>query len=77
MQELLQVPLFRAGGEVEFALLVVGLDEVLQDGTGLPQSEVGVGVNDGGEAAIRVDIEIELGLGVRNSNLIERRSEKR
>ena len=34
---------------------VVGLGEVLEDGAGLPQREVSVGVVDGGHAAVGVD----------------------
>lgn len=45
-----------ARGEAELVLLVVGLGQVLEDGAGLPQGEVGVGVVDGGQAAVGVDV---------------------
>lgn len=70
VEELLQVPLVRGGGDVDLVLLVIGLDEVLGNGARLPQGEVVVvGVDDGGQTAVGVDLE-ELGvLGVGNVNL--------
>jgi hypothetical protein len=48
-------------GKAQLVLCVVLLNEVLDDGAGFPQGEVGVGVVDGGHAAVGVDLE-ELGL---------------
>ena len=39
-----------ATGGVEFVFRVVVLNEVLDNGTGFPECDVGVGVNDGGDA---------------------------
>ena len=47
------------------AVLVVLLDKVLDDGAGLPEGEVAVvGVDDGGDPAIGVDLDEPLLLGV-------------
>ena len=52
------VRLGRAGRETKAVLRVVALDEVLEDGAGLPEGDVGVGVVDGGDAAVGVDGEV-------------------
>lgn len=65
VEVLLKVPLLGAGGDVELVLLVVGLDEVLGDGARLPQDNVVVvGVLDGGQTAVGVDLDESLGLRV-------------
>lgn len=65
LEVLLKVPLLGVGGNVELVLLVVGLDEVLSDGAGLPQDDVVVvGVLDGGQTAVGVNLDESLGLGV-------------
>ena len=46
-----------AGWEGKLVLCVVFLDEILDDGAGFPEGEVGVRVVDRGHAAIRVDRE--------------------
>jgi len=50
-----------AGFETYLVLLVVALDKVLDNGAGLPKGNVGVGIVNGGNPAVRVDGEI-LGL---------------
>ncbi len=71
VQKLLQVPLIGGVGGVDLVLLVVRLDEVLGNGARLPQGEVVVvGVDNGGETAIRVDLAELLILGVFNINLL-------
>jgi len=55
------VGLGRAGSETQLVRLVVALDEVLDDGAGLPEGDARVGVVDGGEPAVGVDGEV-LGL---------------
>ena len=52
------VELGRSGCETQAVLRVVALDEVLEDGAGLPEGEVRVGVVDGGDAAVGVDGEV-------------------
>lgn len=65
VQVLLQVPLVRRGGGIQLVLLVVRLDKVLEDGAGLPDSEViGIGINEGRETAVGVDLEEGFVLGV-------------
>lgn len=66
VQVLLEVPFVGGGaGDAELVVLVVRLDEVLGDGAGLPEDEVAVvGVRDGGEAPVGVDLEEVGGLGV-------------
>lgn len=54
-QPLLQEVLFGEGGVGELVGLVVGVDEVLDDGAGFPQRDVCVWVLDGGDAAVGVD----------------------
>lgn len=62
---LLQMPLVSRGSNVELVLLVVRLDEVLEDGAGLPDGKIiGVVVDDGRKATVRVDLEEEVILGV-------------
>lgn len=71
VEELLQVPLVGGVGGIDLVLLVVGLDEVLSDGARLPQGEVVVvGVDNGGEATIGVDLAELFILGVLNVNLL-------
>ena len=52
------VVLGRAGRETEAMLRVVAFDEVLENGAGLPEGDVRVGIMDGGDAAIGIDGEI-------------------
>ena len=63
-----EVRLGRSGRETQAALRVVALDEVLEDGAGLPEGDVGVGVVDGGDAAVGVDGEVFGLLDVREGN---------
>lgn len=56
-------------GDTDLVLLVIGLDKVLGNGAGLPDGQVGVGVDNGGQAAIGVDLEERGVLGVGNVNL--------
>ncbi len=53
-----------AGGEAEAVVRVVALDEVFDDGARFPEGEVGVGVVDGGEAAVGVAGEVVWGFDV-------------
>lgn len=70
MQVLLQVPLIGKVGDVELVLLVVSVDEVLEDGSRLPEDEVVVvGVDDGGNAAIGTQLEVPVYLGVLDIDL--------
>lgn len=56
MQVLLQVPLVGISRQRQLALLVVRLDNVLDNGTRLPQNQVVVVVVlDGGKSAVGVD----------------------
>lgn len=65
VQVLLQQPLLRVSRERELVLLVVALDNVLDDGARLPQDEVVVvGVLDGRQAPVGVDLEKGRLLGV-------------
>lgn len=64
MQVLLEVPLVFSILDGQLALLVVGLDEVFNDSTGLPESEVSVGVDDSRYSTIGVDLGVLLGLGI-------------
>lgn len=65
LEVLLEVPLLGVGGDVDLVLLVVGLHEVLGDGARLPQDDVVVvGVLDGGQTTVGVDLDESLGLGV-------------
>lgn len=36
---------------------IVGVDDVLEDGTGFPEGQAGVGVLDGWGSAVRVDVD--------------------
>ena len=60
-------PLFRmiilwcSGSKTQPVFGVIALDQILENGTGFPQSEAGIGVLDSWHAAIRVDGE-EIGL---------------
>lgn len=47
--------LLLAAGVAELVLLVVDIEQVLDDGAGLPQLEAGVGVLDGRDTAVGVD----------------------
>lgn len=71
VKELLEVPLVDlvGVGDRELVLLVVGLGKVLGNGAGLPDGQVGVGVDNGGKTAIGVDLEERGVLGVGNVNL--------
>lgn len=69
VDELLDVPVLVGGGALEEALLVVGLDDVLDDGARLPERQVGVGVDDGGEAAVGVDLDELCALGILDDDL--------
>lgn len=69
VDELLDVPVLVGGGALEEALLVVGLDDVLDDGARLPERQVGVGVNDGGETTVGVDLDELCALGILNDDL--------
>jgi hypothetical protein len=53
---LLDVVLFRKRVVAESAFLVVGIGEVLDDCGGFPERDAGVGVFDGGDAAVGVDL---------------------
>lgn len=67
MKVLLQVPLISRGGGIELVLLVVRLDNVLEDGAGLPDGEVvDVGVDEGRETAVGVDLEKSFTFRVRD-----------
>lgn len=48
--------LLREAGVADGLVLVVGLDQVLVDGTGFPEGEARVGVGDGGDAAVEADL---------------------
>lgn len=48
--------LLREAGVADGLALVVGLDQVLVNGTGFPEGEARVGVGDGGDAAVEVDL---------------------
>ena len=55
-QPLLGVPgLGRSRGKADLVVLVVGGDEVLENGAGFPEGEACVGVLDGGDPAVGVD----------------------
>lgn len=70
VKKLLQVPLVGGAGGINLVLLVVGLDEVLGNGARLPQGEVVVvGVDNGGEATVGVDLAELFILGVFNIDL--------
>jgi hypothetical protein len=56
-----QIRLLAARLEADFALRIVLLDQVLDDGAGFPEREIGVGVVDCGHAAVGIYGE-ELGL---------------
>ena len=58
----------RSGRETEAVLGVVALDEVLEDGPGLPEGDVRVGVVDGGDAAVGIDGEVFGGFDVREGD---------
>lgn len=63
------MPFLGSGGERELLLLVVSLDKVLDDGARLPEGEAGIGILDGGQAAVGVDLGKGLILGVLDGNL--------
>lgn len=69
VQILLQLPFLGCGGKSELFLLIIGFDDVLNDGAGLPEGKPGVGVFDGGQAAVGVDFGVGLSLGVLDGNL--------
>lgn len=56
-----KIRLRRPRSETQAAFRVVALDQVFDNGTGLPQGDAGVGVVDGGQATVGVDGEV-LGL---------------
>lgn len=65
MEPLLRVVGFRgAGGEAQAVVRVVALDEVFDDGAGLPEGDVCVRVVDGWEAAVGVDGDVGGGFDV-------------
>jgi len=53
---LCEICLLAARGEADFVVLVVLVNQVLDDGAGFPQREVGVGIDDGGHAAVGVEL---------------------
>lgn len=55
MEPALAVVLLRAARVAELVGRVIGVQEVLDDCAGLPDGEAGVGVLDGGHAAVGVD----------------------
>lgn len=59
------------GAGAQLALLVIRLDEVLDNGARLPESKVGVGVDNGGQAAVGVDGDEGLALGVLDEDLYD------
>lgn len=76
MKVLLQVVLLRKPGKGQFVLLVVVLDKILDNGTRLPQSQVGVGILDGWETSIGVDFGKGVFLGVADQDLNPRLEKK-
>ena len=64
------VELGRSGRETEAVLRVVALDEVLEDGAGLPEGDVRVGVVDGGDAAVGIDGEVFGVFDVRDGDVV-------
>ena len=52
------IRLWGSGSKTQSVFRVVALDEILDDGTGLPQGDVGVGVVDGWEPTVGVDGEV-------------------
>lgn len=51
-----EIRLLAAGREADFVVLVVLLHQVLDDGAGFPEREVCVGIDDGGHAAVGVEL---------------------
>lgn len=71
MQILLDLIVLLGSLPLQLALLVISFDKVLNDGSRLPKSEViVVGVADGGDSAIGVDLNIPLLLGGSRNGLL-------
>jgi hypothetical protein len=66
-----EVGLLGTGLEADFALGVVLLDEVLDDGTRFPQCEVGVWVYDCGHAAVGVELGEGFALDVGELDIVQ------
>jgi hypothetical protein len=65
VQPLVAEVFFGGGGVADRVVLVVGFDEVLVDGTGFPEGDVGVRVGDGWDAAVGAYFRDVGGLDVR------------